>query len=288
MMKRITALLSALFLVVLCAFPVSADDWHLQRLIDNAGLLSQTEFDTVLAQLDKVSERHQMDVAVVTVDGLPDGYYDIMVFSDDLFDYGYGMGDGRDGILLVIDMQERQWWMSTGGAGIETFTDYGLEQLENSFLSYLSSGDYAGAFTVFAETCDDFCRQAEEGTPVDIYYYDPYTDPYTDPYRYQPALFSSERILPALLIGFVISLIVVFSMKSKLRSVYTAAEASLYREKNRFVPDSSNDLFLYKSLNKTPKQDTSSSGRTGGGHSGGSSVHHSSSGVSHGGRGGRF
>ena len=75
-----------------------------------------------------------------------------MAYADDFYDYnGYGYGDSRDGILLLISMEERDWRISTCGYGITVFTDAGQEYISDKFLPYLSDGDYSEAFTKYAD-----------------------------------------------------------------------------------------------------------------------------------------
>lgn len=42
-----------------------------------------------------------------------------MDYADDYFDYkGYGMGEDKSGILFLVTMSERKFWMSTHGDAI--------------------------------------------------------------------------------------------------------------------------------------------------------------------------
>ena len=105
----------------------------LPRLVDNADLLSNEEEQSLLAQLDEISERQQCDVVIVTVDSL-DGK-EVVAYADDFYDYnGYGFGQDRDGVLLLVCMGEREYAISTTGFGIDDLTDYGLVYIEDQFL----------------------------------------------------------------------------------------------------------------------------------------------------------
>ena len=125
----------------------------LPRLVDRGELLTDREESELLSKLDEISERQKMDVVVVTVDGLEGKT--AMAYADDFYDYnGYGYGDSRDGILLLISMEERDWRISTCGYGITVFTDAGQEYISDKFLPYLSDGDYSEAFTKYADLCE--------------------------------------------------------------------------------------------------------------------------------------
>lgn len=238
----------------------------LPRLVDNADLLTDSEESTLLGKLDQISETHQCDVAVVTVNSL-EGKGSTQ-YADDFFDYnGYGMGTDYAGILLLVSMEERDWAISTHGFGITAFTDAGLEYLENQFLSDLSNGYYADSFTAYANTCDEMLRQARNGSPYD------YGNMPKEP-------FSLLWIPIAIIGGMLLSFIVVSIMKSELKSVRQQAAANNYVKQGSLNIRESKDTYLYRKVDKREKPKNNGSG--------GSSTHRSSSGRSHGGSRGKF
>lgn len=253
------------------AFAAAQDNAHPARVVDEASLLSRSEYQDLLSELDRISQQNNFDVVVVTVTSL--GGKSAMDFADDYFDYnGYGMGDDFDGILLLIAIRQREYYMTTHGAGIRTFTDAGLEYIEDQIVPYLSDGDYYEAFSTFADLCNNFIKQADNGTPYD------YGHLPRGPFRWGTYLIS------ALIVGIILAAITTSFMKGKLKSVQPKNTAADYTLKDSFNITNSRDLFLYRSVTRTPipRDNPPSSG------SRGSSAHKSSSGSSHGGRGGRF
>lgn len=278
MKKKFCTIFFALLLSLLMAFPAFAES-DMQRLVDEAGLLTDSEGKELLGQLDEISERQQVDVVVVTVDSL-DGM-SAMEYADNFYEANdYGFGEERDGILFLISMEERDWWMSTSGFGITAFTDAGLEYISEMIISDLSEGDYAWAFTTFADLCDDYITQAKTGEPYDV-----------DHLPKDPLVLLVFLVM-ALAVGFVISLIATGIMRLKLRSVYSKTEADSYVKKGSLKLTVENDLYLYKHVDrreKSKEENTSSTGSTGSTRSsGGSTTHKSSSGKKHGGAGGKF
>ena len=84
----------------------------LPRLVDDAGLLSQSEKYNLISSLDSISENRQLDVVVVTKNSLAGKT--VEQYADDFFDYnGYGYGENDDGILLLPSMETREWAIST-------------------------------------------------------------------------------------------------------------------------------------------------------------------------------
>ena len=237
-----------------------------ERLKDEAGLLSEDEADSLLAQLDEISERQSCDVIVVTVASL-DGKT-AESYADDYFDYeGYGMGEDNSGILFLITMSERKWWISTHGEAIYDFTDAGQEYMAEQFQSDLSDGYYYDSFTTFTDLCQEFLVQAQTGEPFDK--------------GNLPEKPLSPWALPISIgIGLVIALIITGIMRGQMKTVRMKPDAADYMVDGSLQITRSNDVFLYHQVTKTakPKDDDS----------GGSSVHTSSSGETHGGSGGSF
>lgn len=162
MKKSILTVLFALLLCMTAAIPAFAAS-DLPRVVDNAGLLTESEESALLSKLDEISKRQQADIVVVTADAL--GGKTPMDYADDFYDYnGYGFGENYDGVLLLVSMEDRDWWMSTSGYGITAITDAGIEYISDKFLPDLSDGDYAGAFSTYAELCDEFLRRRKPGS----------------------------------------------------------------------------------------------------------------------------
>lgn len=269
--------LSLLVLVILLVslIPLSAygdrsipDERLLPRLVDNAFLLSDDEVAKLTSKLDAISERQNLDVVVITVDSLeghtPTG------FADDVYDYnGFGMGQNRDGILLLLSMEERDWAISTHGYGITAFTDAGQKHMTDIFLGDISKGKYYQGFEKFADLADDFISQARSGAPYDVK---------NLPKKPMSPIWILISIVGGVLVGFIST----GSMKSSLKSVSKQRVASKYLVDTSMAAFANNDLFLYSTVTKTEKKKESESS------GGGSSTHTSSSGSTHGGSSGKF
>ena len=246
------------------------DERLLPRLVDSADLLTSSEEKELLSLLDEISERQQLDVVVITTDSLEG--YSAMAYADDIYDYcGYGFGESRDGVLLLVSMADRDWWMSTCGYGITVFTDAGIDELSGKFLPYLSDGDYFKAFKIYAEQCDSYITQAKTGSPYDTG-------------NLPKAPFNALKAAGiSVVAGLVIGLIVVLIMLGQLKSVHMKGSASDYTCPGSLMISDRRDYFRTKHVSKVKRPEPS---RSSGG--GGSSTHTSSSGTTHGGGGGKF
>lgn len=254
---------------------------RMPRLVDEAALLSEEEQKDLQSTLDEISERQKADIVVVTVNSM-DGKT-AMEYADDFYDQnGYGYGDDHDGALLLVCMETRDWHITTTGFGITAITDAGIESISENFLGDLSNANYEAAFTTFATQCDAFFTQAKTAEPYDTGFLpeDSYETGY-DTRSVSKDPFGAGQLLLSFGAAFLIALIAVSVMKSRLKSVRGQYAADDYIKKGSMQLTKQTDLYLYKQVHRVvrPKETTSS---------GGSTTHSSSSGSSHGGGGGKF
>lgn len=236
------------------------------RLVDAADLLTDSEEAQILAKLDEISERQQFDIVIVTADTI-DGKSPT-AYADDFYDYnGYGYGANNDGCLLLVSMEDRDWWISTTGYGITALTDAGIDYIGEQFVSYLSDADYVNGFEKFADLVDEFVTQAKTGEPYDVGNLP------------KSAKDTAIGVLVAIGIALVIALIAVFKVKSNYKPVKFKSSASDYLVNGSFMLTGQYDNFVTSSVTQTKIESSSS---------GGSSTHSGSSGTSHGGGGGKF
>lgn len=238
----------------------------LTRMEDQAGILTEEEEKKLNDTLDTVSEKQECDVAVVTVNSLEGKT--AQEYADDFYEMnGYGYGEDKSGILLLVAMDDREWHMSTCGYGITAFTDAGLSYMEDQFVPDMSDGEYAKAFTEYASLCDEFLTQAKTKEPYDSGHL-------------PKGKVSPIWILGDLLIGGVIAFVMAMVKKSKLKSVKSQVEAAAYEKAGSLHLTEQTDHFVNRIVTtRKIERKTQSSG---------SSTHTSSSGTSHGGSGGKF
>lgn len=288
--------------IVLFAFsiPTSAIS---PRLNDDADLLTETEESEISTLLDGVSSETGFDLVIVTTN-ITNGQ-SVIEYADDYYDNN---GFGNDGILFLIDMENREWWISTSGDAINKFSDSTLDYIGEETVLYLGDGNYYQAFKTFISLSETYINKETDYDYNDNYNSDydygydynyGYNDSFYDDFYYENEVeynFGTTLIV-SLVAGFIIALIYVSSLKSKLTSVGSQKSASNYAVNNSLQIAATRDNFLYKNISRVPRarnNNTSSrSGRSSGSSitrssGGGHSVHRSSSGRSHGGRGGKF
>lgn len=265
-MKKLLKLFLPVIICLSCLTcqAVSADDYEqydftYPNFVDDADLVDSDE--EIAEELEEISDEYGIDVVIVTVDSI--GSKSATAFADDFYDYN---GYSEDGILFLLSMEHRDWAISTTGYGITAFTDYGCDYIFGCMKDSLADDDYEEAFGIFAEQCDDFLLQAENG----------------EPYDYGNSIKTGKDYIMvigvALVVGLAAAIIVSLILKSQLKSVSFQRNANSYIKNGSLKVTHSHDIYLYKTVSKTKRESNS----------GGSSTHRGSSGRSHGGSSGKF
>ncbi len=297
-MKKFSCLiLSLLMCLCVLSFGVNAQGIN---VVDEADLLTDKEETELQNTISQIRDEYQFEVVVLTVD-FTDGK-SAEAFADDYYDdNGYGLDSENSGVLFLVDMGNRNWHISTTGRGITLISDAELDYIEYGCVQYLSQGDYFYCLSEFVSICDQILEYDSRGESfIDSVYsgeYSYYTDEELDFFEedvyfesdfYTPQRFNFfKNAMIALVVGFVIALVIVLNMKSKLKTVRPKSGASDYVVAGSMNITRSDERFLYRNVTRTPRQQNNSNGRPGG-RVGGGGVHIGSSGTSHGGRGGSF
>lgn len=168
MKRKLLSLFLALSLMLLLAAGVSASETY-ANVMDTAGLLTGEEARNLETQAAAASHSHGVGIYIVTV---PD-YRELD--SSGVYEAAYGLyhanslgeGEERDGILLLLSMEDRDFATFCYGKKAENaFSDYALQQMEEEFLDNFRENDWYGGFSDYLRCCDDFLTQAEAGKPV--------------------------------------------------------------------------------------------------------------------------
>ncbi|MCI9281791.1 MAG: TPM domain-containing protein [Lachnospiraceae bacterium] len=114
-----------------------------QWVYDQAGLFSEEEVAALEKELSAMQRDTGMDVVMVTTRDADGKTAEI--YADDFFDE-LGLGDLRDagGILYLIDMDNRELYISTYKEAIRLLTDERIEAMLEKGISHMAEGDYVG------------------------------------------------------------------------------------------------------------------------------------------------
>ena len=242
---------------------------------DFANLMSDKEEANLTAKLQKIKEKYGFDAVVVTTDS-----YNGMSardYCDDFYDYN---GYAKDGILFLLGMDDRTWYVSTKGKASEYFTDYGIDEIFEEMESDLNHERYYDAFVVYADNVDKYIANGMKGNIIDTNN------------NNKKKSFGGINVMISAIIGAISSLFTSLGLKGQMKNVRKEQFARNYIVGNSFYLTGASDMLVNRHVSRTRRPRREDSGPSGripsGGGGGGSHIHTSSSGSSHGGHGGHF
>ena len=171
-MKKLCLCLFLCVCLCLGVTTLAAADDTLEYVTDAAGILTQEQTAELNATAGRISEQYDCAVYIVT---LPDyrtyNNESVERCTEELYIYfDLGRGDGRDGLILLLSMAERDYdlW-GYGPFGVYAFTDFGLDGLEESFLPYFRQNDWYGGFSAYLRGAASLLDQAAQGQPAEYH-----------------------------------------------------------------------------------------------------------------------
>lgn len=252
--------LSLLALMLLITFSV-ADAARVSPVTDKANLLSDTEIEMLNRKIRDVEQAHKIKIGVAFVKSI--GNRDMITASNDLLDENFANGK-NGGIVLLVDMGERKYEMSTDSRMGERITDTdGIPFLKENFQSDLRADNYYGAANNFVGGVDELMTYYETNGVA----YGQRSSGELDP------MAATMAVVIAIFFGTVIR----SSLISSMSNISHAMAATDYLKKKSVKITESRDTFLFMNVQRKPKSSGGGS-RRGGSHGGGG----------HGGGGGSF
>ncbi|MBR6667228.1 MAG: TPM domain-containing protein [Clostridia bacterium] len=257
------------------------------QVIDNANLFTAADVSAMTEIIDRIEKEHQVDIVVLTTYDVPKDYSDsmwhIQAYADDFYDNGnYGMGEDFSGMLILVDMNNRVLYLSTGGVMIDYITDMREEDILDQAYSYLSYGAYGNAMIAALDRVEYYMNKGRaEGT----FRYDEVTGLRIG--GIYNALTMAEICLAGLA-GGIAALLMFLSVSGSYNLAGRTYSYDL--NANSDLKLTQDDEVFVRQFQRRTLRNTGGNGSMGGsgGRSGGSGVHRSSSGRMHGGGGRRF
>ena len=252
MRRKISVFLLLVLLLAVLVLPAQAAE--LGYVTDAAELLTYDEWAELETLCEQLSETYDCGVYIITVEDFTEfGTYDVYQATYEIYhDCELGMGADRDGLVILLSMEERDYAMFVYGDWAEyAFDAYGQEMLEGEFMPYFGENDWYGGFRAYAEACGTYLTAAKAGEPV----------------RESPA----GMIVLSVVISFVISLLVVSFLKRGMKNVKKQSQARAYLT-GRVNLTAQHDQYTHTTTTRRKIESSSGSGsttaRSGGGGSG--------------------
>ena len=251
MMKKFFAFVTFIFIMNF------ATTFAAQSIIDMQNLLTQNEIADLTKKIQQVEQKHQVKIGIEFLKNTHG--QNLENTANSLLDKNFS-GAQNGGILLLVVMDTRKWYISTDYEMKQRISD--INALSNSFLSKLSDGDYYGA-----------CSSYIDGVDKSLTYYEQNGAAYDSSAEFDPL---------AAIVAFFLAIIAAAMFRSALigsmSNVHQATGAADYLKRDSVKINEKRDTFLFTNVSRRRKSrgSSSSSGRSSGG------------GGSHGGGGGSF
>jgi len=217
-------------------------------------------------QARSVYERYGFGVYILTVEDYQD-YLDGDIFDVAQALYkGYSLGAGaeKDGLLLLLSMEDRDYSIIThGDVGNYAFNDEGRSAMTAFFLDNFAQDDWQGGFSDYIAWSDKYLKAAENETPFSESF------PPLDDTEKMKAI--GIRIAIVVVVPLIVAGIVIFVLRQKMKSVAKQTEASTYKV-DELNLTTSLDRFSHttetRRLIKTESSSSGNSSKSSGGFSG--------------------
>lgn len=166
-MKRLACILTAFLLLTALILPAAA---AARCVYDTAGLLSADDCAALEQTAQRISRERQCAVYFVSVENFRDyGDGDIFDVARRIFlDNDFGMGENRDGVLLILSMADRDYCLLAHGFGDTALTDYGKDYISEEFLDNFADNDWYGGCLDYLTHTDELLGMARAGKIFDV------------------------------------------------------------------------------------------------------------------------
>ncbi len=277
MKKRLISLALLLILILVPALTAQAAEGV--YIYDTVGILTADEQNALQQKAAEISEQYECAVYVVVVDDFQKyTNYSVRQAAENIYtDNGFGWGEEKSGVMLLLSMAERDYSLIAYGYGNTAFTDYGKDILSEKFLDDFKGDNWYAGFDDYVGYSGEMLQRSREGSPIDVS-----SDGVRGASRsLREKLGPIGLFLIIIVLPVAIAFIVCSTMKAKMKSVRRAVSAQQYNVDSAVDLYESSDVFTHVTESRVRIQNDSS--RSGGGH-GGTTV--SSSGFS--GKSGKF
>lgn len=267
MKKRIFSLLMALLIVMSLTVTAFAD-YDGKYVMDENGLLTTEQAEKLEEMAAECSESSGCGVYLVIVDDyetLTGEYLDYRAAEKIYEDRNLGFGTNKDGIMLMMSMNDRHLYLLANGVGTDSLSESENEDLRQSITKRFKDDEWYEGFCEYIEKAAGYLYlNASKNSDFD------YDSPVYSSYKLKSRLLG---IGMCFVIGFVVALIVVFVLKAQLRSVAQETDAANYIDKDGLNLSKSYDRFTHRTRTRVydppSKSDSGSSSGGSSGYSGG-------------------
>ncbi|MBO4991545.1 MAG: TPM domain-containing protein [Firmicutes bacterium] len=141
-------------------------------IYDEALLFDEQQWSDLQERAAAISAEYLCGVYFVAVEDFEEysNTGDVRTAAEDLYLYNeWGWGEEKDGILLLLSMDQRDYALiAYGDFGNAAFTDYGKDVMSENFLDDFAEDDWYGGCEDYLSDCGSLLKQARSGQPFDV------------------------------------------------------------------------------------------------------------------------
>lgn len=131
---------------------------------DYADILEDDEEKELTKTIKEYIEKYDLDIAVTTTN--TSYFMTTKQFANKFYDQNnMGIGEDRNGILLVIDMQNREFYILTNGFVHQLINDSRIELVLDKMEPSMRDGDYKSAINSFLKEINKYYKYHKYGPP---------------------------------------------------------------------------------------------------------------------------
>lgn len=240
-----------------------------EKIYDFADLYTDEEEKNLYSAVYEYSQRRNLDLVIVTIN---DNFESTQEYADDFYDYNnFGYGPDRDGLLFLVDMENRYVYISATGGAMTLYPDNECDMITEQVYTYFSDQNYYDGTYQMIKT-------------LDTYYEISYNDSNIDEYKYNTADVNYLYVFIFAIVCTIIGIVILIKRNDLVKVATTSEE---YYDKGSKGVHRIKDVVIGHHVTKHAIEHDTGSSSHGGGFSGGGG-HISSSGSSHTGGGHKF
>ncbi|MEE8807268.1 MAG: TPM domain-containing protein [Lactimicrobium sp.] len=170
-MKKLQKILISVLLCLLAVMPVHAEGqtW----ILDHAGVMSDQTIASLASRIDSIVSNNYVGIYVRLEKDMGDET-DIEQYAEDLYQQeDLGVGKARDGILLVMSFDQRDYDLAAYGPRANAiFTDAAKKQIEDAMLAYFKEDQWDDGITAMVDQTETILNEytASGGKQYHDYY----------------------------------------------------------------------------------------------------------------------
>ena len=239
-----------------------------EKIYDFADLYTDEEEKNLYTAVYDYTQRRNLDLVIVTIN---DNFESTQEYADDFYDYNnFGFGSERDGLLFLVDMENRYVYISATGGAMALYPDVECNMITEQVYTYFSDQHYYDGTYQMIKTLDTY-YELSYNSDNDI-----------DEYAYNKADVNYLYVFIFATVCTIIGIVILIKRNDLVKVATTSEE---YYDKGSVGVHRIKDVVIghYVTKHAIPRD----TGSHGGGFSGGGG-HISSSGSSHTGGGHKF